>query len=577
MFSNKQAQSFPGREFYQSGGANWPPFILWLFLPFAAAVLLAFGLFELFNYGEYYVIILPLIAAAGVAVLIHLAVARGHCRSPLVGGLIGAAAGLVLYFGYFYFGMIYHLGPKAVDRLDVLPRYIQARMHSDVIRDVGTDSDEQTKTNKSDPRFNWFTFGIELVCCAGAPGIAGFLRARKPYCRACHQWMVREITFFQIGQTTSIVEALRSGSANALAALAATPVFATIPNVTLGLEICPARREGRPCECPFYVSLKQVTNAKYNTSSDNFEAVSGKIILRSLRLDANELTALGSRFKIPGLTTVPAAATASQSETATASAASAATGPVVEIIPVEREYAGRVLTRRNSYIALASVFGGLLFIFAGLALALWGGMMAFPDKNSPQDVPPEKKVIGITSLSVGGLVFGGTAIFFLVNPLFFSNRFFLRRTREEFSRRPKCLVDPNDPAALFTEIVPKLNWGRALLETATDVGFLKVDAARREILFEGDKERFRIPADSITSCKLEVFVEGQGSYAARAIYYAVVQANRPNQFWEVPLRERHGTGKFGGGKRKQSAEKLFAEIQQIRGTVSASVGVWQLK
>jgi len=204
-------------------------------------------------------------------------------------------------------------------------------------------------------------------------------------------------------------------------------------------------------------------------------------------------------------------------------------------------------------------------------------MMAFPDKHSPQDVPREKKVIGVTILSVGGLVFGSTAIFFLINPLFFSNRFFLRRTREEFSRRPKCLVDPNDPEALFTEIVPKLNWGRAMLETASEVGFLKVDVSRREILFEGDKERFRIPAEAITYCALEVFVEGQGTYATRAIYYVVIRANRPNQFWEVPLRERHGTGKFGGGKRKQSAEKLFAAIQQIRSTMPAPAGVWQLK
>ncbi len=176
-------------------------------------------------------------------------------------------------------------------------------------------------------------------------------------------------------------------------------------------------------------------------------------------------------------------------------------------------------------------------------------------------------------MSIGGLFFGGTAIFFLFNPTYFSNRFLLRRTREEFSRRPKCLVDPNDPDALFSEIVPKLNWGRMMLETASDVGFLKVDAARQEILFEGDKERFRIPAEAITYCSLEFFVEGQGTHAAMKIYYVVLRANRPNEFWEVPLRERRGSGKFGARKRKKSAERLFASIQQIRGTMPVPVGV----
>jgi hypothetical protein len=108
-----------------------------------------------------------------------------------------------------------------------------------------------------------------------------------------------------------------------------------------------------------------------------------------------------------------------------------------------------------------------------------------------------------------------------------------------------------------------------MLETASDAGFLKVDAQRREILFEGDKERFRIPAEAITHCALEFYIEGQGTHAATKIYYVVLRANRPNEFWEVPLRERRGTGKFGAGKRKKSAERLFASIQQICGNAPA--------
>jgi hypothetical protein len=565
MFSHKQADSFPGREFYQSGGAIWPRFILWLLLPFAGAALLAIGMFQLFNYGQYYVVILPLIMAVGVGLLIHLAVAKGHCRSPLIGALAGVAAGLLLYIGYYYYGMVYHVGPDVAGRPDLLPRYIQVRMESDVVHDANTDTEETLRHRKGDTWENWVMFGIELIGSAAIPGIAGFLRARKPYCRACEKWMIREITLFEPDQCDPIIDSLRSGSARSLAAICARPVFATIPNTTLAVEICPTLKDGVSRDCPIYVSIKKISTVGRSPSRDPFDAPQGKLALRSLKLNPDEIAALGSRFALFETIAGRAAVTALQPESPAASAENVPTGPIADIKPVEPDYAGKVLTRRNTYLGLAYVLGGLVVIVGGMALALCGGMMAFPDKHSPQDVPPEKKALGIAMLGVGGLFFGCTAIFFLVNPTYFGNRFLLRKTRAEFSRRLQHLVDPNDPEALFTEVVPKLNWGGTMLESASDIGFLKVDARRREILFEGDKQRFRIPAEAITYCALEFFVEGKGSHAATKIYYVVLRANRPNEFWEVPLRERRGSGKFGARQRRKSAERLFASIQQMRG------------
>ena len=124
------------------------------------------------------------------------------------------------------------------------------------------------------------------------------------------------------------------------------------------------------------------------------------------------------------------------------------------------------------------------------------------------------------------------------------------------------LVEPNDPDALFVEVVPKLNWGKAMLENASDIGLLLVDQARREVRFEGDKERWRVPAASITSCEIEKFVHGQGAGATR-IFYVVVRATRREGFWEVPLRERTGHGLLSS-KRKNLAGRLAAAIQKIR-------------
>ena len=116
--------------------------------------------------------------------------------------------------------------------------------------------------------------------------------------------------------------------------------------------------------------------------------------------------------------------------------------------------------------------------------------------------------------------------------------------------------------------MPKLNWGKLGWENAREVGFLRVDRARREILLEGDKERWRIPAAAITHCDVEFFVEGQGSHAATKIFYVVLRARHPDEFWEAPIRERTGTGKFRSGRRKKSAQQLCEAIREIQGARS---------
>ena len=471
----------------------------------------------------------------------------------------------MLYLNYFYVGMIYQGGTRMASRPDLLPRYIRWRMENDVSRDANTHQDgDNTRHQKSDTWENWFMFSIEFAACLVIPCFFAAQRARKPYCNACQKWMVREATQFEPDQANTILDALRVSSARQLAAICATPVFATIPNTTLAIEICPTLKHGMSRDCPVFASLKSITKVGRGTSRDAFDGLNGKTLLRSLQLNPDELAALGSRFKIlESITGRAAIASLKPEEPATEE--KTPEGAVVDVKPVEADYAGKVLTRKNTLIGFAYVFAGLAVIIAGGVLAAFGGVTAFPDKNSPQNVPPATKAMGIAALSIGGIVFAGGCLFYLVNPTCFSNRFLSRRAREEFGRRPKCLVDPNDPDAIFVEIVPKLNWGKMMLQTASDVGYLKVDQGRREILFEGDKERFRLPAEAITYCGIEFFIEGQGSHAATKIYYVVVRANRANDFWEAPIRERLGAGKFRSRRRKKSAERMFEAIQNTRG------------
>ena len=230
---------------------------------------------------------------------------------------------------------------------------------------------------------------------------------------------------------------------------------------------------------------------------------------------------------------------------------------------MESDYAGRILTRKTALIALAFALGAVLALVAAIGLMAWGGTTAFPSVPA-REVAPAVKLFGITLLVLGGALFLGVASFFFINPNYFGNRYVRKLARREFSRRPGCVVDANDPDALFVEIVPKLNWGKLMLETAQDVGFLVLDRGRRQVLFEGDKERCRIPAAAITQCEVEEFVEGKGTAAATRVYYVVLRAAHPTRFWEAPIRQRTGMGKCQSRRRKKAAQQLCGAINEMR-------------
>lgn len=150
-----------------------------------------------------------------------------------------------------------------------------------------------------------------------------------------------------------------------------------------------------------------------------------------------------------------------------------------------------------------------------------------------------------------------------IDPSFLGNRYVRKVLRRELERRTSLMVDLNDPDALFVEYVPKINWGKLMLDNASDAGPLVVDQQKREIRFEGDKERWRIPAAAITYCEFEFFVQQQG-HAKSRMYYAVLRANHRGGFWEAPIRPRGKLGPFSG-RRKKATRQLFEAIQKIRG------------
>jgi hypothetical protein len=554
------ANLLSGRPSYKSsGGVNFGLFLPWFLLTLLVSGLLAAFMFWLYHIGHYYIIIVPLLCGLAVAGMMRLAVVKGHCRSRIVAMVSGFLSGLVLYLGSYYVGMLYQLGPETAAQPNALYWYIRLRLATDVTRDAHTPRDSDRERSPS-AGLNWFRFGIESIGVVAIVTASAYRRSRKPYCEQCHKWLVREITTFEPGKEAAILESLQTVSPRALAALCATPAYPTIPNAMLAVEYCPSLKDGMTRDCPTYLSLKSITANPKGATLDTFEQSKGKLLARAVQVDASELPALALRFPVFETYTGRAAVASLRPKEEPDDTREEVPGEFAEVTPLGSDHAGKVLTKKMILIGNALGVCVLVAFIGGLGLLAWGASILDRVDKGMSDAKPA----GIALCVIGGASVLSALIGMLFDSSFGGNRILRKAFKAELARRSGVLVDANDPDAIFVEIVPKLTWGKMMLENASDVGLLVVDKARREIRFEGDKERWRVPANAITGCEVEKFVQGEGTHGATKIFYTVLRANRRSGFWEAPIRHRVATGLFSG-KRKKLANGLTAAIQEMRG------------
>jgi hypothetical protein len=554
-----------GRKVYQnSGQVNWVRFIPWAALVFVAAIALAAILYLLFKIGFYLVLLVPVFAGLGLAGVVILAVRKGHCRSRLAAALLGGVAGVVLYLGYFYIGMVEDLGPDRTADFKLLPSYINYRMKTTVIRDVNSPDRDRRDDGPSPERvyFNWVFFVLEFGFIVGAAAVGGGRWARRPYCERCQTWMKRESTTFKPEIGPGLIEALRIGSVQSLAALFTSPQKPGAPHTAVAVDCCPKFKEDPSLNCPLYFSMKQVTAPAKGVTMDAFDQSKGKILLRQILVNSDEVTGLLPRFssleKIAGTTAAQAMA-----DLQVAVASSAPDRVVAEVKPVDPLYAGKVLTKKNILLGAAIQFLTLAVIFAGMGLAIGGIFLAFPDSPLPGGVSIIVRVLGIAMIAIGGVAAVGAIVLGLTRVDYLAMRFLRRVTLREFARRPGHLVNPADAAALFVQVIPRAHWGKMKLEDASDIGFLRVNSERGELLFEGDKEYYRIPGAAISCCEVETFIAGAGTEGSMTLFRVVVQTNVSSGPLEIPFAQRGNSGKFRSKNRKLWAVALQQQILTI--------------
>jgi hypothetical protein len=246
--------------------------------------------------------------------------------------------------------------------------------------------------------------------------------------------------------------------------------------------------------------------------------------------------------------------------------------PTIELKPVLPGYEGKVLTRKNN---IQGNLCGLLVLaafFGGMATFLGGIYFLSPDESTPRHAISALRIAGSIAMIVCGATLGilGGSVG-LGNPSAPGNRLFLARTRKSFRSRPERWLDLDDTENIFVEMVPRKNWGRIMLETAEDIGFLQIDEERREILFEGDRECYRVPAEAIISCELERVATGSDESKSIVHYMIVIRAHKGSAIWETSLAPRWIAWNVNNNKRWARAEEIQRRILSLMNPAVRSV------
>ena len=214
---------------------------------------------------------------------------------------------------------------------------------------------------------------------------------------------------------------------------------------------------------------------------------------------------------------------------AASSPAGAAPGPLAEFVTLPRDQARRVLSPANLWITTALTLLPIpVGLLGGIGLIVLG--IAFANVNQ-----------GITAACVvAGLLLGAGSVFCLLHfQKLLASRYLKWQAQRAFAGRNGALVRHDDPEALFLEIIPRHAWQTFSLEPQTDIGFLKIDAARREFLLEGDVKRYRIPFDSVIKCEVEEIRLASDKWGTDLHFAVVLEAETTEGSRELALFSRH--------------------------------------
>jgi hypothetical protein len=224
---------------------------------------------------------------------------------------------------------------------------------------------------------------------------------------------------------------------------------------------------------------------------------------------------------------------------------------VAEVTPVPEPFRQRVRGPNYKLIVNLIELHPLICFFGGGALAGLG-VWQIVEKNW---------LIGCLLL-VAGLPIACWGIYVaLCCSTVTANRWIERRLRYEISQRADSLVEARDPESMYVSLIPREHFSQVRWTYASDLLLLKIDAARRQVLLEGDSDRYRIPADAIARCDVRPFTIID---PAKEFWILRLVVHFQNEKRELLLNPSHANWKpSSNASRQHVARKLRDEIEAM--------------
>jgi hypothetical protein len=468
----------------------------------AAALGLGWLLQFAFMHDFYFVIFSPILAAIALSAAMRPALVWAKCRSGWFAFTLAAVAGTIMYLSYYQFCLAAML-PGWAWRIDGLPRYIRLRIQTDVTRKAG----QAGQPPRPSPLFNTIKFGLDLAIIIGIVGVRSRKRSRYAFCDELDEWMTREQTSLSRGAGFKLRDALDSGR---LAEFVSSRPEGAGPQQSAQL-IVEYAGAGSPLEYPIYASVEDYTGeSKIRLPILQQTELEPKEVLDLCQLVPGLAKVLESHY--PEVRSLPPPTQAAQAPNMSA-------GELAEIFGVPDPFRQRV--RGRGYTLAVNLRGllPLVYLLGGLGIMLGGAKLCQQSLLLP----------GILAIVVGAasLLWGLYIALFCLSVG--ENRWIEGRLRRELSQRSDAWVDAADPESIYISIIPREHFSKVKLSMASDLLLLKLDRQKKQLLIEGDCDRYRIPAGSILLCEPQCF-------------FAPIDTRQRIQLWMVRLLVCTGDG-----------------------------------
>ena len=501
-----------------------------------AAAAYAWLLWQGFEHRVYTPLVFILGGAMIVSGLSLLAVRLGHCRSPAAGLLLGLAAGWILQPGHHALPYLLDLEPGATADGAGFVRHLDRRL-SEVQMSWGAtphiEDLEPGETARGDYLFLWAATALEAVFIPLLCALPPLLRVlRDPYCEAGGEWARRIRLAFYPGADQVLRQALEEGRVAEVAAEVLMEHHPNQPAVIGLLDVC---------------------------SMPGSDGVAGFLSLKISRGEASAAIVMESIFPYYRLRPRCAALTAAEVAALRALTPERATRQVApsRLEAPETGVASGELARLESVepssLAAADRRAGqlaeLINLAPLLACAAVGLGLLLAAVDVEDDAGPLANVLGVS-----GIVLMLTGAWLAVmDQHMVGDRYLLRRLFRRLADRPGLLVRPEDRDAIPVKLVPRRAWSGGADELI-DHGLL---AVRDAVLYEGNRQRLRIPAASVQALYLDSLSVDQ----YQALHFAVLEVRAADGLHTLPfLRMAPPLGEALFRSKARRAKVLFERL-----------------